>query len=539
MISEAWQIDAIWLTIAFLSGIAVKQIKLPPLIGFLATGFILNATGLTEGHISEILETISDLGVMLLLFTIGLKIKVKNLIKKEVWLTSSLHMLISVIICGGFVFLLSTLGLEAFGGLDLKTSALIGFALSFSSTVFVVKILEEKGELNSFHGKIAIGILVMQDIFAVAFISLSAGKWPSLWALVLIPLLYVVQKILYRLLNSIGHGELLTIFGFFSTFTVGAVSFSLVGLKPDLGALVIGMLLVEHPKSDELYDRMMGFKDFFLIAFFVNIGLSGQVNTVSLLIAALILPLIFVKGGFFLWILSRFDIRPRTAFHASLSLANYSEFGLIVGMIAYKNGMIDLDWLVAMAVLMSLSFLISSPLNRRAHDLFDRFKPQIVKLRSNYVCQDEEPVNLGDSEYIVVSLGTMGVPAYQYLNEHYPGKVLGMDYNHDKVEACRNKGMNAIWCDTTDLLFWQNADFSKVKMILFAMSDFHSNVNSIKELNRSGKKTFQVGVIYHYPEEKAVLEKLGVDFTYSYKDRVGKDFAQEFLEQHNAQHSIA
>jgi hypothetical protein len=208
-------------------------------------------------------------------------------------------------------------------------------------------------------------------------------------------------------------------------------------------------------------------------------------------------------------------------------------------MIAYKNGMIDLDWLVAMAVLMSLSFLISSPLNRRAHDLFDRFKPQIVKLRSNYVCQDEEPVNLGDSEYIVVSLGTMGVPAYQYLNEHYPGKVLGMDYNHDKVEACRNKGMNAIWCDTTDLLFWQNADFSKVKMILFAMSDFHSNVNSIKELNRSGKKTFQVGVIYHYPEEKAVLEKLGVDFTYSYKDRVGKDFAQEFLELHNAQHSIA
>lgn len=528
---EAWQVDIIWLSLAFLSGLAVKKINLPPLIGFLLTGFILKGSGLTQGHISEVLDAISDLGVMLLLFTIGLKVKVKNLVKKEVWLSASAHMVITVIVLSIFIYLLSIIGLPALTGISPLSAALVGFALSFSSTVFVVKVLEEKGELNSFHGKISIGILVMQDIFAVIFITLSAGKWPSIWVLTLPLILYVLKKILYRILDSAGHGELLTIFGFFATFTAGAVSFSLVGLKADLGALVIGMLLVGHSKADELYDRMMGFKDFFLIAFFVNIGLSGSITPNALIIALLLLPFIFVKAGLFVWLLSRFDIRPRTGFLTALSMANYSEFALIVGVIAVKDQLLTGEWLVALAILMSLSFLVSSPLNRYAHDIFDRYKPYFMQLNPKTVCQDDEPVHLGESEYIVVSMGTLGVPAYDYLNKKYPGKVLGLDYNHDKVEVQQQAGRNALWCDTTDLQFWQNANFYNVKMMLFAMSDFESNVNSIKELNRSRKKNFLVGVIYHYPEERELLEKLGVDFTYSYKERVGKDFAEEFLEE--------
>lgn len=530
MVSEAWQVDVVWLSLAFLSGLAVKKINLPPLIGFMLTGFILKGSGITQGHISEVLDAISDLGVMLLLFTIGLKVKVKNLIKKEIWLSASAHMLITVVFFSIFIFLLSILGLPAFAGISPLSAAMMGFALSFSSTVFVVKVLEEKGELNSFHGKIAIGILVMQDIFAVIFISISAGKWPGIWVLALPLILYVLKKILYRILDATGHGELLTIFGFFATFTAGAVSFSFVGLKADLGALVIGMLLVGHPKADELYDRMMGFKDFFLIAFFVNIGLSGSITPHAFLIALLLLPFIFAKAGLFIWLLSRFDIRPRTGFLTAASMSNYSEFALIVGVIAVKSGLLTGEWLVALAILMSLSFLVSSPINRYAHDLFDRYKPFFMQMNSKQaVCQDDEPIHLGNSEYVVVSMGTLGVPAYDYLEKKYPGKVLGLDYNHDKVEMQQKAGRNAVWCDTTDLQFWQNADFYNVKMMLFAMSDFESNVNSIKELNRSRKKNFLLGVIYHYPEEKQRLEKLGVDFTYSYKERVGKDFAEEFL----------
>ena len=130
-------IDAIWLSLAFICGITAKKLKMPPLIGFLITGFILNATGLTQGHISEILPILSDLGVMLLLFTIGLKINIRTLIKKEIWVTASMHMIISILAISGTVFLFSYTGLRLLSDLNIRAAMLIGFALSFSSTVFV------------------------------------------------------------------------------------------------------------------------------------------------------------------------------------------------------------------------------------------------------------------------------------------------------------------------------------------------------------------------------------------------------------------
>jgi glutathione-regulated potassium-efflux system ancillary protein KefC len=137
-------IDAIWLTLAFFSGLLAKRIGLPPLVGFLVTGFLINLSGLNEGKISTVLQGLSDLGVMLLLFTIGLKIKLKSLFKPEVWLTASVHMIITLLAFSGVIFLLSYTGLSILSELDTKSSLMIGFALSFSSTVFVVKILQDR-----------------------------------------------------------------------------------------------------------------------------------------------------------------------------------------------------------------------------------------------------------------------------------------------------------------------------------------------------------------------------------------------------------
>ena len=211
-------IDAIWLSTAFLMGFIVKKFHLPSLIGFLITGFILNSLDLAQGSISQLLDTLSSLGVMLLLFTIGLKIKVNNILKPEIWVSASINMFMSVLIIGGFIFMLSISGLNILAGLSIQSSVLIGFALSFSSTVFVVKILEERGELTSFHGKIAIGILVIQDVFAVLFMTFASDLRPG-WGILIIPIyLYVIRYVLSYILKHSGHGELLTIFGFFVTF---------------------------------------------------------------------------------------------------------------------------------------------------------------------------------------------------------------------------------------------------------------------------------------------------------------------------------
>lgn len=529
---ELWQIDAIWLSIAFLAGLLAKKVNLPPLIGFLATGFLLNISGLTQGHISSVIHTLSDFGVMLLLFTIGLKIKLKSLVKREIWATASVHMILSVITISGFIFILSYLGFRQFSDISIQGALLIGFALSFSSTVFVVKILEERGELNSFHGKIAIGILVIQDIFAVIYITFSKNQLPTIWIVALPLFLYLIRFLLYRLLDFSGHGELLTIFGFFATFIIGALSFEMVGLKADLGALVIGMLLVSHPKSKELYERMMEYKDFFLVAFFINIGLSGIPSMNSLVITLLLIGFIVIKGGFFMFILSRLNLRGRTAFLTSISLANYSEFSLIVGIAALKTGLINNEWLVALALLMSVSFLFSSPLNFFAHDIYDKVKPIMTKLniQAKYRKIDDAPIAFGDVKYMVIGLGTIGYPAFRHLEELYPGKVVGIDYSHDKIKHLQTENKNVLWGDSTDSVFWENVNCTGIEMVLLAMSEFNSDLNSMKEIAKLKNRNFKVAAMYHYDDEKEELLKQNVDYIYSYKERLGVEFAEAFMQ---------
>ena len=150
--------DVSWLAVAFVMGYVAHLVKLPPLIGFLCAGFVLNGMGFTGG---EMLNVLSDLGVTLLLFAVGLKLDIKSLAKPQIWGVTSLHMVITIAVISGTLLLLKFAGLPMLMELPLSSMVLIAFALSFSSTVFAVKILEEKFEMASMHGKIAIGILVM------------------------------------------------------------------------------------------------------------------------------------------------------------------------------------------------------------------------------------------------------------------------------------------------------------------------------------------------------------------------------------------
>ena len=275
--------DVSWVALAFFLGMLARYVGLPPLIGFLATGFLLQTQGVQSG---VFLQKIADLGVTLLLFSIGLKLNVRMLTRPQVWAVSSIHMLVTTVTLGVLLLGLATVGIGVFSALDMTTAALVAFALSFSSTVFVVKILEDRGEMSSLHGRIAVGVLIVQDIAAVLFLAISTAKMPSIWALLLIAALYPMRPVLFRLMRQAGHGEMFILFGFVLALG-GAELFELVGLKGDLGALVLGVLVASHPKSDELNKTMLGFKDIFLLGFFLSVGLSGS-PTLELLIAAMI-----------------------------------------------------------------------------------------------------------------------------------------------------------------------------------------------------------------------------------------------------------
>ncbi|RPA66971.1 potassium transporter Kef [Cyclobacteriaceae bacterium YHN15] len=524
-------VDAIWLSIAFAGGLLAKRIGLPPLVGFLLGGFIINFSGFHQGQIYSAVEAMSDIGVMLLLFTIGLKLKLKTLFKKEIWATATIHIVLTILALSGVFTLLTFSGLQLFTGLTFTSSLMISFALSFSSTVFVVKSLESRGEFESYHGKLAIGILIIQDIFAVLFITFSDNKLPSLWVFTLPILLWVLKKLLSKILNTLEHGEMIPVFGFFATFIAGAFSFSFFGLKPDLGALIIGMLLVNHPRVDELYKRMVEYKDFFLIAFFINVGLIGLPSSSTVLTAIILLPLVVFKGVLFLLILSRFQLQPRTAFLGALSLSNFSEFGLIVGVVGLNIGLINEEWLVALALLMAFSFAISAPLSNYSHVIFDKFKFWILKINQNTKGEDCEPVDFGNAEYLVIGLGSVGKPAYDTLQTEYGQKVLGLDYNTELIEQLGQKRSNVKWADSTDSELWDKVDSSKLKAVFLTMSEEETNLNILKAINRINNRSFKIFTICHYPDQKVKYLNEGAHFVFDYKNYLGKDYVEQSLNQ--------
>ena len=517
--------DPLLILIAFIFGFAVYRVGLPPLVGYLIAGFALQALGVQGG---ENLETVADMGVMLLLFTIGLKLKLKTLARPEIWAGASLHMLVTVMVFGAAIFALGLAGFSAFAGLDFKLSVLVAFALSFSSTVFAVKALEDRGEMSSLHGRVSIGILIMQDIFAVLFLTFSTGKIPSPWAIVLVGGLIASRPLLIAMLNRVGHRELLLLFSIFLALGLGAAGFDFVKLKPDLGALFMGVLLAGHPKTEEMSDALLSIKDLFLVGFFLTIGLAGAPTFQSLGIAVILTVAVIFKVGLFFILLSRFKLRARTSVLATLSLANYSEFGLLVAAIGVRNNWIGPEWLVTIAIALSISFIVASPLNTAAHRIYERWSKRLQPFESKTRHPDDQPLDPGDAEIAVFGIGRIGAAVYDDMRERYGEIVIGIDFNSEVAEKQRQIGRNVIVGDASDMDFWERAiagSRQKIRVVILAMPEHKANMNALKELTRI-QFPGTIAAAAKYDDEVDELRQAGAQAAYNIYAQAGFGFAE-------------
>ena len=185
----------VYIACAFVLGLGARALGMPPLVGFLAAGFALHAAGLPA---PDGLEAIAHAGVLLMLFTVGMKVRLRNIVRAEVWGTALIHLAVFTAAFG----ILVVHGL----GAGWVAALLVACALGFSSTVVVAKSLDEKRELRAFHGRVAIGILIVQDLAAIAVIGLSQGTAPSPWAIALLALL-PARRLVHRLLDTQGAGR--------------------------------------------------------------------------------------------------------------------------------------------------------------------------------------------------------------------------------------------------------------------------------------------------------------------------------------------
>ncbi len=519
--------DVTWVSLAFLLGFLARLINLPPLVGFLATGFVLNYLGIVSG---EMMQKLADLGITLLLFTVGLKLNLNILIRPQVWSVTALHISIIIALFGTLIFALALMGAPLFSGLDLKLSLMLAFALSFSSTVFVVKSLEEKGEMKSLHGRIAIGILVMQDLAAVIFLAASTGKLPSPWALLLL-LLIPMRPVFNYLLQKTEHGELLILYGLVLALG-GAELFELAGIKDDLGALIMGVLISTHPKATEMSKTMLGFKDLFLVGFFLTIGMSGQLSLEALIIGLLLVPFIFIKSTFFFILMTRFKLRARTSLLATLNLTNYSEFGLIVAAIGVTKGWMDSNWLVVIAIALSVSFAIAAPLNHIDDRIYKLYRNFWRKFQHRQRLPDDMLFDTFGATVAIFGMGRVGSGAYDKMREHRGDTVVGIDFDADQIKKHQSMGHNVLHGDPSDADFWDKIDQDhNIRLIMLALPNLQANLDALEQL-REVSFAGRIATVAKFPDEVERLQRAGATAVFNIYTEAGAGFADHIDSQY-------
>ncbi len=517
--------DVVWIALAFVFGFLASQIGLPPLIGFLVTGFVLSFMGHSGG---DFLGKLADLGITLLLFTVGLKLNLRQLIKPQVWGVTVIHMTLVSVLVGTLVFWLAVLGLPLFTSLDLRSALVLGFALSFSSTVFAVSALGRAGEMTALHGSIAIGILIVQDIAAVVFLAASTGKLPSVWAPALLLLIFL-RPVLINLLQRVGHNELLILYGLVLGLG-GAELFEMFGAKGDLGALVMGVLVAGHRRSDELAKVIFSLKDLFLVGFFLSIGLTGELTLTAVLIGLAITPLIFAKSALFLAIMTAMRLRARTSLLASLNLTNFSEFGLIVAAIGVANGWLDAEWLVVIAVALATSFIIAAPLVENDDRIYTRYRGLWGRLQRPNRLPGDEILDLKGVNFAVFGMGRVGTGAYEQLRATHGAETIGFDFDEAVVKAHQEKGRTVFQGDPSDSDFWEKVERTHtIELVMLALPNTRANLDALEQL-QSVHFTGRIVALAKYPSDEDMLLQAGAHSVFNIYREAGSGFATHAME---------
>ncbi|MEX2031510.1 MAG: cation:proton antiporter, partial [Dehalococcoidia bacterium] len=338
------------LALAEAAGIVATKLHQPLIVAFIAVGVAVGPAGLEWVESGDDLDLLAELGIAILLFLVGLKL--------------DLHLIRST----GPVALATGLGQVAFTsaigfaiatglGLDSTTAVYVAVALTFSSTIIIVKLLSDKRELDELHGRIAIGFLIVQDIVVVIVLitlnTVSAGsgnlaleilevigKAVALLGGIALLMRFVLPALLHWVARS---PELLVLFTIAWAVSMAAIA-SELDLSAEVGAFLAGIALATTPYRDAVGSRLMSLRDFLLLFFFIELGSQLQFDAVGSQIGhALVLSAFVLVGNpiIVMVIMGAMRYRKRVSFLAGLTVAQISEFSLILAALGLSLGDID------------------------------------------------------------------------------------------------------------------------------------------------------------------------------------------------------
>ena len=487
----------IWISGALFFGQIFKTLSMPVLVGFIFSGYVFNLLGFADYN--NILEKPGNIGIDLLLFSIGLHIKPAKLFNFGYFSIVLFHtMLVSII------YLL-------FINLDflIEIKVLFCVALTFSSTIIASKSLESRKEINSFHGKISIIILIFQDILLLCLLLYSSSMNPSKYSFILlfIPLLiHFFKKLLYKLNNN---DELSILTSLFLALFLGSFAFEKFGLSGEIGALLIGILMSNYKFADQLAKKIWSIRELFLLFFFISLGMKLNLDLEIFIYSLFILFLITIKTIILFFLLIVLKLRAYTAFLISISLTTYSEFLLVLSSMWEKSGTINTLYFSIVVCSVCLSFIIGSILNKYVHNIFIKFEKIFLKLERAKHHPDEQPHTCGEATVMIVGMGRIGSSIFDILNSN-DIKVVGFDANVDLSLEYLKKGRRVTYADVEDPGFWSKLRFGKLDVIILSLPEFKVQNWSIQQARKFGFKG-KIIVPTRSQGDPNILKKSGAD----------------------------
>ena len=445
-------------------GIILRQ---PLIVSFIALGLIAGPSGLDVVRSDEQISLLSQLGIAVLLFLVGIKLDVKLI--RSLGSVSLLTGLGQVAFTSIFGYLL---GLAL--GLEHITSLYVAVALTFSSTIIIVKLLSDKREIDSLHGQIALGFLIVQDLVVVlAMIVLSAigigaaadghgGNDNSSMLMVLISgtamvglVILFVRFVANPLTERLARApELLVIFAISQAAMFAAIG-DIVGLGKEVGGLLAGVSLASTPYRETIAARLAPLRDFLLLFFFIALGSALDLSLLGAhVIAAVIFSLFVLIGNpmIVLAIMGAMGFRKRTGFLAGLTVAQISEFSLIFVAMGVSLGHVQEDALGLVTLVGLVTIAASTYMITYSHQLYALFAPLLGIFERNGTPREPSEAEQRDEDgykIIVFGLGRFGTAIGMRLQKRGI-KVLGVDFNPLAVKRWRELGLESKFGDASD-----------------------------------------------------------------------------------------
>lgn len=537
-VQESFSLIAAVLGVAAVTGVIALRLRQPLIVAFIAVGIAVGPSGLGWVTVDNPLELLAEVGIAVLLFLVGLKLDLHLI--RTTGAVAVVTGLGQVIFTSGIGFVLAVLL-----GMDATTAFYVAVALTFSSTIIIVKLLSDKREIDQLHGRIALGFLIVQDIVVVlvmialstvtsgggsslgAEIALTVAKGAGLIAGVALMMRWVLPWLLHRVARS---QELLLVFAVAWAVAMAAVG-DWLGFSKEVGAFVAGFALASTPFRDAIGSTLTPLRDFLLLFFFIELGARFDFGSVGTEIPRAVVLSLFVLIGNPLIVLVLMGImgyRKRVGFLAGLTVAQISEFSLIFITLGATLGHVD-DAAVGLVTLVGLITIgLSTYLILFSHPIYDRLEPLLGIFERRVPTKDDEAPVTTRTDVILYGIGRYGRRLAAELAARGL-EVLAVDWDPQARERLLDEDrIEVVFGDADDPEFPGTLPLTEARVVVSTIPDLATNAALVAALRRWGFGGSTV-VTAHTPADAAEMADLDVDLVLEPFEDAGEIAAERLL----------